>query len=125
MILHTTQRISGQCHRGIESVKMCIVKFLLIFFVIRAVNCNTPVVLWHGIGDDHLDTIKQIIKENTDENIYIKSIRFGHSSLQDFESGIFIHPNDQIAEVCLQIMEDENLKDGFHAVGFSQGAQFL
>ena len=32
---------------------------------------------------------------------------------------------DQIEIACEQIRNDPNLQDGYHAVGFSQGSQFL
>jgi palmitoyl-protein thioesterase len=81
--------------------------------------------MWHGVGSDHLDSLKQIIRENVNEDVYIKSIQLGTNAIEETENGILIHPNDQISEVCYQIMEDDNLKDGFHAIGFSQGGQFL
>lgn len=99
--------------------------FFLTLFCVHEVLTISPIVLWHGFGSDHLDGIKQIIRENVNEDVYIKSIQLGTNAIEDTENGILIHPNDQIAEVCYQIMGDENLKDGFHAIGFSQGAQFL
>lgn len=99
--------------------------FFVVLFCVRGALTATPVVLWHGVGSDHLDSIKQIIKENVNEDVYIKSIQLGMNAVRDTENGIFIHPNDQISEVCYEIMQDENLKDGFHAIGFSQGSQFL
>jgi palmitoyl-protein thioesterase len=102
-------------------------KTVSIFILIvgfQQIRC-TPILLWHGFGDDHLDTIKEIIKVRINESVYVKSVQLGDSSLEDFESGIFIHPNDQISMVCNEIAEDKNLHGGFHAVGFSQGAQFL
>lgn len=99
--------------------------FLLAIFCVHEVLTATPVVLWHGVGSDHLDSLKQIIRENVNEDVYIKSIQLGMNAIEDTENGILIHPNDQISEVCNEILGDENLKDGFHAIGFSQGAQFL
>lgn len=81
--------------------------------------------MWHGIGAVRLESIKQIIRDNIDDSVYVKSIQLGETEIADIESGIFVHPNDQIEQVCLQIKEDENLTNGFHAIGFSQGAQFL
>lgn len=106
---------------------MSVVKFLLLAAVVsfETCRCATPVVLWHGIGDDHLDSMKQIIKDNVDESVYIKSIQLGESAIEDAESGILVHPNDQIAAACVDVTNDDNLKNGFHAVGFSQGSQFL
>lgn len=66
-----------------------------------------------------------MIRQNINETVYIKSIQFGDNAIEDLENGIFIHPNKQISKVCFEIAADENLRNGFHAVGFSQGAQFL
>lgn len=43
----------------------------------------------------------------------------------DYESGFFIHPNKQIDYVCQELNKDEKLSKGYHAIGFSQGGQFL
>jgi palmitoyl-protein thioesterase len=99
--------------------------FFLTIFCVHGVLATTPILLWHGVGSDHLESIKQIIRENVNEDVYIKSIQLGMNAVEDTENGILIHPNDQISEVCHQITNDEKLKDGFHAIGFSQGAQFL
>lgn len=98
--------------------------FILILFATDAFS-STPVVLWHGIGDDHLVSIKKLIRENVGEDVYIKSIQMGQNAMQDFENGIFVHPSVQIAEACEEIVADDELRNGFHAIGFSQGSQFL
>lgn len=95
------------------------------FFCHDSILATTPIVLWHGVGSDHLESLKQIIRENVNEDVYIKSIQLGVNAFQDTENGILVHPNDQISEVCYEVMEDEKLVNGFHAIGFSQGAQFL
>lgn len=102
-------------------------KSISLLFVVASLKVfdATPVVLWHGFGDDHLSSIKELIWTNINASVYIKSIQLGSNPIVDFERGIFEHPNDQIADVCKQIADDEQLKSGFHAVGFSQGAQFL
>jgi len=41
------------------------------------------------------------------------------------ENGFFMNANKQIAMVCDQVQSDPKLKDGYNAVGFSQGGQFL
>lgn len=33
--------------------------------------------------------------------------------------------NEQVSMVCSQLAQDPKLKDGYNAMGFSQGAQFL
>lgn len=56
---------------------------------------------------------------------YIVSLRIGTSIINDVENGYFMHPDKQIDEVCNMIKLDGQLRDGFNAIGFSQGAQFL
>lgn len=41
------------------------------------------------------------------------------------QSGFFIHPNKQIEEACSMIANDKRLQNGYNAIGFSQGGQFL
>lgn len=45
--------------------------------------------------------------------------------LQDTENGFFMDVNAQVSQVCSQLAQDPQLKDGYNAMGFSQGAQFL
>lgn len=105
---------------------MSILELILLLAIARTtLSLQTPIVLWHGIGTDHLESLRETIRENIDDSIYIKSIHIGRNAIADFVSGIFVHPNDQIADVCRQIAEDEKLMNGFHAIGLSQGAQFL
>ena len=44
---------------------------------------------------------------------------------QDVEHGYFGNVNEQIQEVCQQLIKDDRLKNGYNAIGFSQGAQLL
>lgn len=59
------------------------------------------------------------------EDVYIKSIRIGENVIEDYESGYFVHPNKQVEEACRQIANDKRLQNGYNAIGFSQGGQFL
>lgn len=45
--------------------------------------------------------------------------------LQDTENGFFMDVNEQVSMVCSQLAQDPKLKEGYNAMGFSQGAQFL
>ncbi|XP_076655703.1 palmitoyl-protein thioesterase 1 [Halictus rubicundus] len=102
---------------------------LPIFLYICTVNCYTPVVLWHGMGDSccfsfSLGAIRKLIEEKL-PNIHVYSIRMGHSVAEDVEGGYLGNINQQVSTVCDLISENEHLKNGYNAIGFSQGAQFL
>lgn len=47
------------------------------------------------------------------------------SPLQDTENGFFKDVNEQVSMVCSQLAQEPQLKGGYNAMGFSQGAQFL
>lgn len=57
--------------------------------------------------------------------VYVKSLRIGDSVAQDLENGYFMAADRQIDMACQLLKEDPKLQGGFHAVGFSQGSQFL
>lgn len=89
----------------------------------------TPIVMWHGMGDSccfsfSLGKMKKMFEAEI-SGVYVKSLKIGRNMVEDYESGYFVHPDKQISNACKQIREDDQLQDGFHAVGFSQGAQFL
>lgn len=72
-----------------------------------------------------LGSFRDFLRDVLGPNTYIKSIRIGDNLVEDYESGYFVHPNKQVEEVCRQISSDPELQDGYNAVGFSQGSQFL
>lgn len=47
-----------------------------------------------------------------------------HTS-QEIEKSFSMNTNLQVDEACKQIANDTNLKNGYNAIGFSQGGQFL
>lgn len=88
------------------------------------------IFIYYSSGDTccfsfSLGSFKQFLEEMLGDNTYIKSIRIGNNEVEDFESGYFVHPNKQVELVCRMIASDPKLKDGYNAVGFSQGSQFL
>ena len=50
---------------------------------------------------------------------------FSFFIFQDTENGFLMNVNDQVTQVCDKIAGDEKLKNGYNAMGFSQGGQFL
>lgn len=57
--------------------------------------------------------------------MYIHSIRIGKNVEEDVWFSYFENINKQVDQVCAALKQDANLKQGFNAVGFSQGGLFL
>lgn len=92
-------------------------------------NTPVPIVLWHGMGDSccnpiSMGSIKRILEQYI-SGVYVKSLEIGSNELTDVENSFFMNVNDQVKMACEQISNDVQLKDGFNAIGFSQGGQFL
>ncbi|XP_076055854.1 palmitoyl-protein thioesterase 1 isoform X6 [Oratosquilla oratoria] len=108
------------------------VTFLVLFAVTAAQtvsNDTLPLIIWHGMGDCccnpfSMGHIKKIIEEHV-PGIYVKSLMIGPNIAADIENGYFMNVNDQVKDVCEQIASNPKLKNGYNAMGFSQGAQFL
>ena len=56
--------------------------------------------------------------------IYLRSIQIGDNIEEDVLNGFFKNVNDQVDMVCKNLTLDQNLKNGFNVIGFSQGGQF-
>ena len=41
------------------------------------------------------------------------------------ENGFLKNVNEQVEIVCAHLAEDQKFKNGYNAIGFSQGGQFL
>jgi palmitoyl-protein thioesterase len=87
-----------------------------------------PTVLWHGMGDTccysfSMGRISTLITSHT--NNYVHSIMIGSDIEADEFNGFFKNINAQVDEVCKMMKADPKLQNGFNAVGFSQGSQFL
>ncbi|KAI7840948.1 hypothetical protein COHA_005378 [Chlorella ohadii] len=90
-----------------------------------------PVVLWHGMGDSccadySIGAVRELIEREL-PGVFVHSINtgLGGSSVADIFSSYFGSLNDQVARVCDELLALEELKDGYVAVGFSQGGQFM
>lgn len=111
---------------------MFLIKILIIplfSYSILAASSTLPVVLWHGMGDTcclpfSMGAIKKLIQAETN-GTYIRSLKIGGNIALDYESGFFIHPDDQVRYVCEQLANDEQLTNGYNAIGFSQAGQFF
>lgn len=110
---------------------MCGVRILVVIFVVclKVVICEyLPILFWHGLlADPKSDSlfIKDWIRNETSEEIYIKSVDLTINELHEQATSIFVHPLKQIDQVCIEIAQDGKLKHGFNAIGLSQGGQFM
>lgn len=96
----------------------------------------TPVVLWHGMGDDcchafSMGAIKKLIEKEI-PGVYVLSLCIGNNpddvaqcnQVADTMNGFLGDVNSQIDYACSVVSQDENLSEGYHIVGFSQGGLF-
>jgi len=88
-----------------------------------------PIVIWHGMGDTccysfSMGMIKQEL-ERLLPGVYVYSVMIGNNIVEDEIEGFISNSNDQVDFLCQQVKSDPNLKNGFNAIGFSQGGQFL
>jgi len=93
-----------------------------------------PVVIWHGMGDTccnknsiggFVDNLKELLP---DTFIYSLMVSDSESELVERKNSYFGNVNDHVDFVCNKLREDDiypYLKEGFNALGFSQGGQFL
>uniref|UniRef100_A0A8R1HMJ7 Palmitoyl-protein thioesterase 1 n=1 Tax=Caenorhabditis japonica TaxID=281687 RepID=A0A8R1HMJ7_CAEJA len=90
---------------------------------------QVPVVIWHGMGDCccnpiSMGSVKKLI-EDTNPGTYVHSLKLGASITKDIEHGFFANVNELVYMACIKIKNDPELVNGYNAIGFSQGAQFL
>lgn len=96
----------------------------------------TPVVLWHGMGDDcchafSMGAIKKLI-ETQIPGVHVVSLCIGNNpddtsqcnQVTDTLNGFLSDVNSDIDYACKVIKNDPLLNNGYHAVGFSQGGLF-
>lgn len=82
-----------------------------------------PTVAAHGMGDSCYNRgMKKITNLMADTlGSYSVCIPTGDSRISDTENGYFMTMDDNVDVFAAKIALDENLKDGFNCVGFSQG----
>ncbi|XP_013775536.1 palmitoyl-protein thioesterase 1-like [Limulus polyphemus] len=96
---------------------------------VRAGNTSLPIIIWHGMGDSccnplSMGSIKKFLEKNV-PGVYVNSLMIGNNIIEDTENGFFMNSNKQVKLVCEKLMSDTKLKNGYNAIGFSQGGQFL
>ncbi|KAF4567744.1 hypothetical protein EYR40_006749 [Pleurotus pulmonarius] len=87
-----------------------------------------PLVLWHGLGDSHSSPGMLEFASLIDEiypEIFIHSIYIEEDADADRKATFYGNVNSQVDMVNGQLSAIPELNDGFDAIGFSQGGQFL
>lgn len=92
-------------------------------------STSLPVVLWHGMGDSccatwSIGALQEQIQQSL-PGVFVHSIATGADIGHDTLGGYFGNLNEQVAAVCDHIASIPQLSQGYNAVGFSQGSQFL
>ncbi|KAF2899015.1 hypothetical protein ILUMI_07162 [Ignelater luminosus] len=57
--------------------------------------------------------------------VHVHSLQIGNNIIEDTLNGFLMHPDKQIEIACNAIKSDPLLANGYNAIGYSQGAQFL
>jgi len=85
-------------------------------------------VIWHGLGDSYdspgLLEFQSAI-EGMHPGIFIHSVYVHPDSKEDRQATFHGNVNEQVEIVAQQLKDIPILSDGFDAIGFSQGGQFL
>ncbi|XP_012872221.1 PREDICTED: palmitoyl-protein thioesterase 1 [Dipodomys ordii] len=81
------------------------------------------------LGDSCCNPISMgIIKKMVEKEIpgiYVLSLEIGKTMVEDVENSFFLNVNTQVSTVCQILAKDPKLQQGYNAMGFSQGGQFL
>lgn len=96
----------------------------------RETEPGLPVLVWHGMGDTCCNPQGAFGLASYIANVTgapVRYVKLGTDTEQDKYQGFFGNVVEQVKEVCKAIKSDPILqgKRGFHALGLSQGGQFL
>jgi len=102
---------------------------LLVQIIVVFAAAPRPTVIWHGMGDSccnagSMGKVKSTIEQAL-PGVYVHSVMVGDNPLDDTVKGFLDNANRQVQEQCQRLKADPKLKDGFNAVGFSQGGELL
>eukprot|EP00116_Pleurobrachia_bachei_P007517 sb/3467779/ len=87
---------------------------------------SLPVVLWHGVNDNAA-SLEPVVKrlQSAIPGVYIHNLMIGPDNDIDKLNSVFMDPHKQLDYACSVLQSDPELKDGFHALGFSQGGLLM
>lgn len=90
----------------------------------RHLDTQLPVVFAHGMGDSCFNSGMQHITQRASDllgGVYATCIATGKTQAEDTKNGYFLNMDASVDVFAASVAVDPNLKDGFHAIGFSQG----
>lgn len=99
--------------------------FLLVAYTV--LTKALPVIIYHGLGDNccNEDIVRFIDKLGLSNQTTIVSLMIGKDPQDDLFKSYFDDCNRQVSHVCRLLRGRAELRDGFHAIGLSQGGLFL
>ena len=95
----------------------------------KQLNASTPVVIWHGFGDRFDNPafagMIQDIQDGIGGETYVHVVRLADDGSADSKAGLFGDMREQVQRVAEELSHVASLKDGFDAIGLSQGGVYL
>ncbi|OQR78176.1 palmitoyl-protein thioesterase 1-like, partial [Tropilaelaps mercedesae] len=95
----------------------------------QAVSKLLPLIVWHGLNDHCSGSAGKIIAILTKfvKDLYVHCIRITDSGSDSDEksASVWHNTNTQLDRACEAVSRDEKLKNGFNALGISQGGLLL
>uniref|UniRef100_A0A8C6RUQ8 Palmitoyl-protein thioesterase 1 n=1 Tax=Nannospalax galili TaxID=1026970 RepID=A0A8C6RUQ8_NANGA len=71
-----------------------------------------------------MGAIKKMVEKQL-PGIYVLSLEIGKNMMEDVANSFFLNVNSQVRVVCEILAKGPKLQQGYNAIGFSQGGQFL
>lgn len=90
----------------------------------RHLGTQLPVVLAHGMGDSCFNAGMQHLTQHVSQllgGVYTVCIPTGKNQQEDTKNGYFLNMDASVDVFAEAIQQDEQLNNGFHAIGLSQG----
>lgn len=88
-----------------------------------------PVVIWHGLGDRYdspgLVELVKDLKSEFGQDTFVYIARSTDDGGQDQKATLFANMNTQLEAVADRLQDMPELREGFNAVGLSQGGIYL